>query len=299
MTILLYFAVVLIWGTTWIAIFVQEHNAAIPVTVAVFWRFALASVVLLLVLKLSGRLTSLSRQTHLFCLLQGCTIFGINFICFYHAAQWINSGLESVIFSMAVCYNALNSWIFFRQKPPARFLPAVVIGIGGIIALFWPQLSENHISPQLLAGIGLSALGTLGFSLGNMISVRHKQRQQDTLTTTGYAMLYGALVMALLSLVMGYSLVPPGNIRWLGAVCYLAIIGSVCGFGAYFILLGRIGAAKASWSTLLFPLVALAFSAEYEGFVWQPHAIIGLAAISCANLLMFIRTPLRLRYRRT
>lgn len=56
---------------------------------------------------------------------------------------------------------------------------------------------------------------------------------------------------------------------------------------------------EASWSTLLFPLVALAFSAEYEGFVWQPHAIIGLAGISCANLLMFIRTPLRCRYRCT
>ena len=143
MNILLYFAVVLIWGTTWIAIFVQQHNAAIPVTVAVFWRFALAYVVLLLALKLTGRLTSLSRKTHLYCLLQGCTIFGFNFICFYHAAQWINSGLESVIFSMAVCYNAINSWIFSGRNHLHAFFRQSLSGSGG--SLFYSGRSCQKI----------------------------------------------------------------------------------------------------------------------------------------------------------
>ncbi|GAA0491918.1 hypothetical protein [Tatumella punctata] len=79
------------------------------------------------------------------------------------------------------------------------------------------------------------------------------------------------------------------------AVSYLAIIGSVFGFGAYFTLLARIGAAKASWCTLLFPLVALAISARYEGFVWQPHSVAGLLFITLANLIMFVRRPARPR----
>lgn len=297
MNIILYFSVVLIWGTTWIAIFMQQQADVVPVPVAVFWRFLLASVVLLLALCLMRRLRTLSRKTHFYCLLQGLCIFGVNFLCFYYAARWINSGLESVIFSMAVLYNAVNSWIFFRQKPPAHFLPALIAGLGGMVIMFWPQLQENHYSMQLIAGIALSALGTLGFSLGNMISLRHKREQQDVLTTTGYAMLYGALLMAVLSMTMGYPLMPSTDIRWISAVSYLAIIGSVCGFGAYFTLLGRIGAAKASWSTLLFPLVALAFSARYEGFVWQPHVITGLLCISLANLIMFIRLPILKRLR--
>lgn len=291
MNIVLYFTVVLIWGTTWIAIFVQQHSAGVPVMTSVFWRFMLAAILLLALLKLTHRLKKLSRQTHFFCLLQGCCIFGGNFICFYTAAQWINSGLESVIFSMAVIYNAINSWIFFRQKPPVQFIPALIFGLGGMIVMFWPQLRANHYSFQLLAGIGLSALGTLGFSLGNMLSVRHQRQKQDVMTTTGYAMLYGALVMALISLLTGQSLAPSLNTHWLAAVGYLAVIGSVCGFGAYFTLLGRIGAAKAAWSTLLFPLVALALSAEFEGFIWQPHAVFGLISISLANLMMFARLP--------
>lgn len=291
MNIVLYFSVVVIWGTTWIAIFVQQHSASVPVMTSVFWRFLLAAVVLLSALKLTGRLKKLPRQTHFFCLLQGCCIFGGNFICFYTAAQWINSGLESVIFSMAVIYNAINSWVFFHQKPPMQFFPALVFGLGGMVIMFWPQLRANHYSVQLLAGISLSALGTFGFSLGNMLSVRHQRQKQDVMTTTGYAMLYGALMMALLSLLTGQSLAPSMNPHWLAAVGYLAVIGSVFGFGAYFTLLSRIGAAKAAWSTLLFPLVALVLSAEFEGFIWQTHAVLGLASISLANLMMFIRLP--------
>lgn len=291
MNIVLYLAVVLIWGTTWIAIFLQQEAAATPVLVAVFWRFLLASVLMLVILRVIKRLRPLDKQDHLFCLLQGCCVFGFNFVCFYHAAAWISSGLESVIFSMAVLYNALNSWIFFRQRPPFRLLPAAVLGLGGIVALFWNDIQAAHPAPQLLWGIGLSALGTLGFSLGNMISTRHQRRQRDVLTTNSYAMLYGAVMMAILALLNGDSLAPTFNLQWLGSMSYLAIFGSVLGFGAYFTLVGRIGASQAAYSTLLFPLVALTLSTIYEGYQWHDNAIVGLVMILAGNMVMFVRWP--------
>jgi drug/metabolite transporter (DMT)-like permease len=291
MNIMLYLAVVLIWGTTWIAIFLQQEAANTPVLVAVLWRFLLASVLMLVILKLIKRLRPLDKQDHLFCLLQGCCVFGFNFVCFYHAAAWISSGLESVIFSMAVLYNALNSWIFFRQRPPFRLLPAAVLGLGGIVALFWHDIQAAHPAPQLLWGVGLSALGTLGFSFGNMISTRHQRRQRDVLTTNSYAMFYGAIMMAILALLNGDSLAPTFNLQWLGSMSYLAIFGSVLGFGAYFTLVGRIGASQAAYSTLLFPLVALTLSTIYEGYQWHDNAIVGLVMILMGNMVMFVRWP--------
>ena len=77
----------------------------------------------------------LALRDHLFCLLQGCCVFCFNFWCFYTAAAHINTGLESVIFSMAVLYNAINSFIFFGQRPPARFWTAAALGLVGIITL--------------------------------------------------------------------------------------------------------------------------------------------------------------------
>lgn len=171
---LLYCLVVVIWGTTWIAIYLQQGPVAAPVSI--FWRFAIASTVMITILLISGKLRKLSGRDHLFCLLQGGCVFCFNFWCFYTAAAWINTGLESVIFSMAVLFNAVNSYLFFGQKPPGRFYVAAGLGLTGIVTLFWQDLVNSGLNHSLLLGIGLSALGTFGFSLGNMISLRHQKK---------------------------------------------------------------------------------------------------------------------------
>ncbi|MCA1923185.1 DMT family transporter [Buttiauxella noackiae] len=285
MNALLYISVVVIWGTTWLAIYMQQGVVSVPVSI--FWRFAVAAIVMLVVLLALGRLRRISLRDHLFCMLQGGCVFGFNFFCFYHASAYISSGLESVIFSMAVLFNAVNSMVFFRQRPHKNLLPAAVLGIAGVVALFWHDLVATQLAPSLLLGIGLSALGTYGFSLGNMISTRHQRRGLETLSTNTYAMFYGTIIMGVLALVRGDSFMPEFTLRYLGSLFYLAIFGSVIAFGAYFTLVGRIGASQAAYSTLLFPLVALSLSTIYEGYVWHSNAIIGLIMILLGNLVMF------------
>ncbi|HAT2371776.1 TPA: DMT family transporter [Raoultella ornithinolytica] len=287
MNAILYGLVVVIWGTTWIAIFLQQGPVSAPVSI--FWRFAVASVTMLAILLATRRLRPLALRDHLFCVLQGCCVFCFNFWCFYTAAAHINTGLESVIFSMAVLFNAINGFIFFRQQPPARFWLAAALGLVGIITLFWDDLLSNGLNASLLWGIGLSALGTYGFSLGNMLSMRHQRRGLETLTTNSWAMLYGTLVMGAIALVRGDDFTPQWTLSYMGALLYLALFGSVIAFGAYFTLVGRIGAGKAAYSTLQFPLVALTISTFYEGYVWHSNAVIGLALILVGNLVMFAR----------
>jgi drug/metabolite transporter (DMT)-like permease len=289
MNALLYILVVAIWGTTWIAIFLQQ--GPVPATVSIFWRFAIASVTMLTILLLTRRLRRLALRDHLFCILQGCCVFGFNFWCFYTAASWINTGLESVIFSMAVLFNAINSFLFFRQTPPGRFYLAALLGLVGIITLFWDDLQVSGLSSTMLPGILLSALGTYGFSLGNMLSIRHQRRGLETLTTNSWAMLYGTLIIGAIALLRGDNFMPQWTMSYLGALFYLAIFGSVIAFGAYFTLVGRIGASNAAYSTLLFPLVALTLSTLYEGYQWHANAIIGLVLILVGNLVMFGRVP--------
>lgn len=287
MNAILYGLVVVIWGTTWIAIFLQQGPVSAPVSI--FWRFAVASVTMLAILLVTRRLRPLALRDHLFCVLQGCCVFCFNFWCFYTAAAHINTGLESVIFSMAVLFNAINGFIFFRQQPPARFWLAAALGLAGIITLFWDDLLSNGLNASLLWGIGLSALGTYGFSLGNMLSMRHQRRGLEILTTNSWAMLYGTLVIGAIALVRGDDFTPQWTLSYMGALLYLALFGSVIAFGAYFTLVGRIGAGKAAYSTLLFPLVALTISTFYEGYVWHSNAVIGLMLILVGNLVMFAR----------
>ena len=98
-------------------------------------------------------------------------------------------------------------------------------------------------------------------------------------------------MMAVLALLNGDSLAPALNFQWMAAMSYLAIFGSVLGFGAYFTLVGRIGASQAAYSTLLFPLVALSLSTFYEGYQWHNNAIIGLVMILEGYMVMFVRGP--------
>lgn len=287
MNALLYGLVVVIWGTTWIAIFLQQGSVAAPVSI--FWRFAVASATIMLVLLALKRLRKLALRDHLFCVVQGCCVFCFNFWCFYTAASWINTGLESVIFSMAVLYNAINSFMFFGQRPPTRFWAAAGLGLLGIITLFWDDLLNSGWRPELLWGIGLSALGTYGFSLGNMISLRHQRNGLETMTTNAWAMLYGTLVMGAIAVIRGDNFMPEWTVSYIGALLYLALFGSVIAFGAYFTLVGRIGAGKAAYSTLLFPIVALSISTVYEGYVWHMNAVMGLLLILTGNMVMFAK----------
>ncbi|CFR05417.1 EamA/RhaT family transporter [Yersinia kristensenii] len=286
MNALLYLLVVLIWGTTWIAITLQQQGN-VAITVSIFYRFALAAGVMMIFLLLVRRLRHLALRDHLFCVAQGFCVFAFNFYCFYHAAAYISSGLESVIFSMAVLFNAINGMIFFRQRLSPNLLPASILGMTGIVALFWHDLTATQIAPELLKGIGLSLLGTYGFSLGNMISSRHQRRGLDILSTNAYAMTYGAVLMGLFSLIQHHSFTIELTSSYLGSLLYLAIFGSVIAFAAYFSLIGRIGASGAAYSTLLFPLVALTLSTFYEGYYWHLNAIIGLLLILLGNLVMF------------
>lgn len=288
LNLFLYGFVVLIWGTTWQAITLQQRSLIAP-EVAVFWRFLIASLLLFIVLILFKKLKKIPKQAHLLCLLQGCCIFGFNFLCFYYAVHYINSGLEAIIFSLAVLFNAINSRIFFKQSISPRFYFSAALGISGIVALFWHDIYGTHFKSDVLFGIVLCLMGTCGFSLGNMLSVQHQKQGRDIFTTTAYAMLYGAMIMLSLCLILGKNLLPQVQVISQLSILYLAIFGSVIGFCTYFILVGRIGASNAAYSTLLFPLVALIISTMMDGYVWTVNAVFGIGLILLGNAVFFIK----------
>ena len=130
MNSLLYISTVLIWGTTWLAIYFQLGE--IPLLLSVFYRFALATVLFLPLMFLFGKLQKTTARDHFFMLLQGACLFSFNFICFYTATQYAASGLISVIFSLATLYNAVNNRILYREAITRRVIVAAIIGVFGL-----------------------------------------------------------------------------------------------------------------------------------------------------------------------
>src|SRR6185437_3292332 len=69
-----------------------------------------------------------------------------------------------------------------------------------------------------------------------------------------------------------------------------SVVGSVIAFSVYFTLLGRIGAARAGYTTVMYPVIALIVSTFAENYRWSLLAVLGLAAVLAGNLLV-LRAP--------
>ncbi|WP_447732443.1 DMT family transporter [Pseudomonas shirazensis] len=285
MNLSLYLLTVLIWGTTWIALKLQLGVVAIPVSIV--YRFALAGLLLFVILVLTRRLQPMNRRGHLICLAQGLCLFCVNFMCFLTASQWIASGLLAVVFSTATLWNALNARIFFGQRIASNVLAGGALGLLGLGLLFSPELSSHGASHETLYGIGLALLGTLCFSAGNMLSSMQQKAGLRPLTTNAWGMLYGAGMLGMYCVLRGIPFDMEWNSRYIGSLLYLVIPGSVIAFTAYLTLVGRIGPERAAYSTVLFPLVALNVSAFAEGYQWTTPALLGLVAVMAGNVLVF------------
>ncbi|MCK6261743.1 EamA family transporter [Vibrio sp. ZSDE26] len=285
MNAVLYTVTVFIWGSTWLAIAFQLGDT--PVVVSVGWRFAIASIVLLVLLRIRNALPQLSIENHKMAGLLALCLFSNNFLFFYAATEYLPSGLNAVVFSLAPIFNSINLWILEKRRPSSAFIQGALTGFIGVVLLFSSQFLSADMDITIFLGLGLSFMGTYFFSMGNIVSARAQKQEMPLLPTTAWSMGYGALYLLIIALVMDLPLAIPETPTYLSALIYLAIIGSVIGFNTYLALVGRIGAAKAAYCTVLFPLVALSLSTLFEGYEWTWLSAAGVILVFSGNMRVF------------
>jgi drug/metabolite transporter (DMT)-like permease len=139
-----------------------------------------------------------------------------------------------------------------------------------------------------LQGILLVLGGTLCASFGNMISVKNSQNEYPILQTSGWGMLYGTLFLIIYALFNQIEFTFSTQPDYLISLLYLSVFGTVVAFYSYFLLLKEIGPEKASYSIVLFPVVAVIVSSLFEGFVWTGYTISGFILVAGGNLLVLI-----------
>ncbi|RVU30378.1 DMT family transporter [Neptunomonas marina] len=281
--VLLYVVVVLVWGSTWLAIKLQVGD--VPVELSILYRFVLAGMIMFAMLLISRRLQVLTRRQHVLCFVQGSCLFCFNFYAFYTATGFVTSGLVSVIFSLATVFNAFNSWLWFKQRPSAVVLLGAVIGALGVALLFLPEISTG--GSMMLVGVAWCLLGVAFFSCGNMLSKMLQAQQIRPASSNAWAMFYGVLLLLMLVEFNDVTYQLTDDWIYWAALLYLAVPGTVIGFTVYLMLVGRIGSEKAAYATVLFPVVALSLSTFYEGYQWSLEAFAGLGLVLLGNAVIF------------
>jgi drug/metabolite transporter (DMT)-like permease len=283
----IYAATVLIWGTTWIAITYQLGPAA-PTT-SVMLRFALASGILFLWCALRRIPVRLTARQHGRAAAQGACLFGVNLLLMYLAERSIPSGVVSVLFTLIMPMNIVGSRMLFGTPISMRTKIGAALGLAGVALVFWPEFREIHSLGASLTGLACALLGTASASAGNLMWARNQREGMPIVQTNAFGMAYGAATVGLVGLIFGQSF----HVTWSGpyalSLVYLAVFGSVLAFGAYLTLIGRIGAGRAAYTGVLFPLVALAISTIWEHYHWTPSALVGMGCCVTGSIFMNLR----------
>jgi drug/metabolite transporter (DMT)-like permease len=279
---------VLTWGTTWFAITFQIGHTAPEVGVAL--RFALAGTVILVLCVLRRESLRFTPAQHAVFALQGGFMYGVSYVCVYHAEQHLVSGLVAVGYSASPLVAGLGARALFGVKLRPRFILGGWLGIAGVALIFWPEFGKAAGDRNTLLGALFTVGSVLLSTVGSLTASRNRARGLPFWPALGFGMLYGAAVSALLALLQGQSFVPPAIASWWLALFYLALAGSVLTFACFLTLQERIGPGPTGTIGVMTPLLALVVSMAFEGFRPDALTFMGAALAVGGNVLMLRRT---------
>jgi drug/metabolite transporter (DMT)-like permease len=273
-----------IWGSTWIVI--RDQLGAVPPQWSVAYRFLIAAMAMAALAKLKGRSLILDRQGMLAALFIGFIQFCVNYNSVYLAERHITSGIVATISALLLIPNSLLGWALLGQRPGLRFAIGSAIAVAGIALLCLHELRANPApTSEILMGMGWTLLGLTAASSANVYQAREDVRRHHLASLLAWSMAIGALIDICVAWAAAGPPVFSSRPGYWAGMIYLAVLASALGFSLYFPVVRKIGPGKAAYSSVLVPVIAMAFSTVLEDYRWTGIAIAG-AILTLAGMLV-------------
>jgi drug/metabolite transporter (DMT)-like permease len=281
--------ITLIWSSTWIVI--KDQLGTVPPVWSVSYRFWIAGAAMLALARLTGASLRLGRGGFVLAALLGTFQFVVNYSFVYASEVYITSGLAAVVFALLVAPNAALAHLFFGERVSGRFVLGSAVAMAGVGLLFVQEIRLTATATgDVLRGLAFVLCAVLAASFANVMQLMPAMKARPVATMLGWAMLYGASVDALYALAfIGPPVFDPRPSYWLGLL-YLSIIASTLAFWLYYRIIRAIGPARAAYSSVLIPIVAMALSTVFENYRWSALAIAG-GLLAIAGLVVALSTP--------
>ena len=279
----------IIWGSTWIVIRDQLGPSEVPVVSphwSVTYRFVIAAVAMMLLARAKGDSLWIGRKGLTAALVIGLTQFCVNFNSVYLAERHITSGLVATFFALLLIPNAVLARIFLGQHVNRRFVTGSAIAVVGIALLFAHEFRLGHAgSGELAVGLALTLIGMLAASTANVYQAINKVRHFPLTPLLAWSMAIGAVLDAILAFIAAGPPTFDPRPSYVAGLLYLALAASALAFSLYFPVVRKIGPAKAAYSSVMVPIIAMALSTLFEGYEWSLLAGFG-AALALGGMLV-------------
>ena len=276
--------VYLFWGSTYLAISVAVRHFPPALMGAI--RFLISGTLMLGWCALTGKKIAISRKDALRLFVIGVLLLTGGNVTLAWTEKFINSGLAALIVAVVPIWVALIEAIFGGDRLNIRGWIGLLLGIGGLFVLLWPDIaSGSAVGRRDLIVCLILTLGSLSWALGSVVS-RHSQLSIGPFAATGWEMLFSGAVNGLIALLLGdHRHADWSRPGWL-AIAYLVTFGSLVGFTAYIWLLEHVPTPKVATYAYVNPVVAVFLGWLLQGERIDRYMVLGMAVIVAAVVLV-------------
>lgn len=265
-------AFALMWSSAFTSARVIVEYA--PPLSALALRFLISGLIGVTIAWALGQSARLTRRQWLgvviFGVCQNALYLGLNFV----AMQTIPASLAAIIASTMPLLVALAGWLVFGNRVKPLGIVGLVAGLVGVVLIMGARLQGGvDIYGLILCVIGvvsltIATLAVLGASSGG-----------NVLMIVGLQMLVGSALLWVPALTLEVWDVT-WNWQLIVAFVYTTLVPGLAATLVWFLLVGRIGAVKASTFHFLNPFLGVAIAAALLGETIGALDILGVAIIA-------------------
>ena len=286
---LVWTALCLIWGSTWM--FIKIGVSVIPPITFAGIRFLIATIVLTSLIYIRKLPLPRARAEWTLLLTTGILSFTLNYGLLFWGEARTTSGLAAIlqtiipVFGLLLAHYALPN----EQMTWAK-VSGVLLGIAGVVIIFVTQLHGE--GPAAFAGSVAIVVGAFCVAWSNVIIKARGTHMHPAVLAAGQ-MGFGFIPL----LLTGWAIEGnPFALHWTGAAVlslfYLALIGSCCAFLLFYWLLRRVEVTKTMLISLVTPAIAVLLGLWWLQEQITRYMVVGALCIM-AGILLTIRSRRR------
>jgi len=278
-----FFAIYILWGTTFLAIRIAVEE--LPPLFAAGVRFFTAGILLYAFMRARGETAPTAKQWRSLTIM-ALLMFVAEYGPLFWAEKYVPSGVVSVLAATLPILTLIIEMLILRQQRMRPMLAiATVLGFAGVGVLLIPGGKQHLAIVPCLAILA----GATTWSLGSVLTRSMNLPQSRPITAGAAMMLGGAMLLALSAGFGEMHPFPHVSMRAAGALLYLIVFGSLLAFTAFVWLLAHMPATRVSSHAYVNPIVAVALGYFMAGEVITGRILAGTALVLISVFLILRR----------
>jgi len=279
-------AMCLVWGSTWIAMKVGVE--AVPPVLFAGTRFIGAGTLLLAWAHLRGERILVRREDWLRFAAVTVLMTALSYALIFWGAVHVSSGLAAVIDLSFLPIALLGIAVALgEERFDMRRALAIGLGVAGLVILFAPRVASELKGTVMEVWGGLAIIvSAFVYSLGSVLA-RPLLRRYPPTAMSGAMLLPGGLLMVAGSLAFepGASAALDGRWGWAAWAgwAFLVLFGSLLAYTYYLVLVRDWGASRAGTYAFISPVIAVVLGVVILGEEVRTSDVVGMAVMLLAS----------------